>query len=233
MSYLANHPKLGLCIVTGTKYLTLEEALNKSPVETSKLLDEGDIKSDAVFVGNDCYRCERDYKFWVDVRAKYPNKQTMDDLETLCSEYGLAIAKQSFGNYEMLSYTVEAIADLEKVLKKKHPEWSVTYPKRPELKEADLVVEEVQNAVVDEYPEDTAQLKMSDLVPLECRGESWAFSETESIYLDVVSDDGYCIENNWESRGDYWIFDTLPRGKRLIHSDILGYNKEFSIDLCS
>ena len=232
MSYLANHPRLGLCVVSGTKYCTLEEALNKSPIETNKLLDEGDIKSDAVFVGSDCYRCERDYKFWVDVCTKYPNKQMMDELETLCSERGIAIAKQSFGNYEMLSYTVEAIADLDEVLKKKHPEWSVTYPKRPEPREATLVVQEVQKAVVDEYPEDTAQLKMSDLVPSECRGESWAFSDICLVYPHNVTSDAYCIENNWEPRGDYWIFDSPARGKRLIHSDILGYNKEFSIDIC-
>jgi hypothetical protein len=28
------------------------------------------------------------------------------------------------------------------------------------------------------------------------------------------------------------IFDSIPRRKRLIHSDVLGYNKEFSIEIC-
>lgn len=78
---------------------------------------------------------------------------------------------------------------------------------------------------------DTTGPDLSILVPEECRGESWAFTD-ESICLADVSDDGYCIENNWEDRGLYWIVDCVPRGMRMIHSDSLGYNHEFKIEQC-
>ena len=68
-------------------------------------------------------------------------------------------------------------------------------------------------------------------VPEECRGESCAFT-SEEVDLQCVQGDGYCIENNWELRGDYWIIDCLPKNTRLIHSDAKSYNKEFEISQC-
>lgn len=78
---------------------------------------------------------------------------------------------------------------------------------------------------------DTAAPDLSIFVPAECRGEAWAFTD-ESVCLSDVTDDGYCIENNWEDRGLYWIVDCVPRGVRLVHSDTLEYNREFKIEQC-
>ena len=226
MSYLANHPKLGLCVVTGDRYINLSDALIKDPVNTNKLLEVGDINTEVSFVADRCYSGERLYKFWIDTPTQYPSEEQIDEVVSICSDFGARLVKRNFGNYEFVTYSAELVKD-------RYPRWPLVRPKRLKPEDAVLTAKEIETSVITEYPEEVTMLTMADLVPEICKGESWAFSEKKSICLDNVSDDGYCIENNWEPRGDYWIFDSLPRGKRLIHSDILGYNKEFLIDLCS
>lgn len=233
MSFLANHPKLGLCVVTGDKFINLSDALVEDPVSTNKLLEMGDINTEVSFVADRCYSGERLCKFWIDTPTQYPSEEQIGELVSICSDFGARLVKRNFGNYEFMTYSMELIDDLDNTLKEKYPRWSLVRPKRLKPEDAVLTAKEIETSVITEYPEEVTMLTMADLVPEICKGESWAFSEKKSICLDNVSDDGYCIENNWEPRGDYWIFDSLPRGKRLIHSDILGYNKEFLIDLCS
>lgn len=66
------------------------------------------------------------------------------------------------------------------------------------------------------------------VLPRECQGETWAITE-ETVAPSRVPDDCYCIEHNWEQRGDYWIVDCISRNKRLVHSDTLGVNEEYDI----
>lgn len=65
-------------------------------------------------------------------------------------------------------------------------------------------------------------------IPKRCTGETWATTE-DQILLSQVRDDSYCIENNWEQRGDYWIIDCLSRNKRIVHSDSMKFNEEYDI----
>lgn len=65
-------------------------------------------------------------------------------------------------------------------------------------------------------------------MPEICEGETWATTE-DKILPSQVGDDSYCIENNWEQRGVYWIIDSLPRNKRIIHSDTMKFNEEYDI----
>lgn len=80
-------------------------------------------------------------------------------------------------------------------------------------------------------PEETMELQKEIDVPEECKGETWA-STTANIAIADISDNSLCIEGNWEDRGCYWIIDCIPRNVRLIHSDSLQYNKEFSLTDC-
>lgn len=65
-------------------------------------------------------------------------------------------------------------------------------------------------------------------MPEICEGETWATTE-DKILPSQVDDDSYCIENNWEQRGVYWIIDSLPRNKRIVHSDTMKFNEEYDI----
>lgn len=65
-------------------------------------------------------------------------------------------------------------------------------------------------------------------MPEICEGETWATTE-DKILPSQVGDDSYCIENNWEQRGVYWIIDSLPRNKRIVHSDTMKFNEEYDI----
>lgn len=74
-------------------------------------------------------------------------------------------------------------------------------------------------------------INMGVLVPVPCKGETWA-QTWENVHKEDVTDDSYCIENNWDKREDFWIIDCCSRGKRLIHSDKRNYNHEFNISDC-
>lgn len=63
----------------------------------------------------------------------------------------------------------------------------------------------------------------SGIVPEECKGETWAQTWKHCRPEQVVSD-VYCIEHNWEKRGDYYVIDCVMTGNRLIHSDKHGVN---------
>lgn len=233
MSYLANHPTLGLCVIDGNTYTSLGDALVVNRNEVNKLLEVGDIHSDVIFVGERCYSGEPSCKFWVNTPTLYPTPEEVGEVTSICADFGAKLMKRSFGNYEFMTYTEELIDNLDNVLEDRHHNWEVVKAKRPTPVEAVLSVPEIQQSIVEDIPEESvSMLTLSDLVPSECRGETWAFSDSLNVVLDDITDDGYCIENNWEPRGDYWIFDSIPRRKRLIHSDVLSYNKEFSIEIC-
>lgn len=233
MSFLANHPKLGLCVVSDSRYLSLEEALFVNAKKTNELLEEGDIHTDVAFIGDKCYSGTPECKFWIDTPIQYPSTEEVSEVTRVCMNNGATLVKRSFGNYEFVSYAEELIDKLDKELKESHPNWKVVRPAMPKPTDAVLSTDEIQAAVISVDIEQESNTPMqTDIIPEQCRGESWSFSVNTSLYLDDVTDDGYCIENNWEPRGDYWIFDCISRGKRLIHSDTLGYNKEFSIELC-
>lgn len=71
----------------------------------------------------------------------------------------------------------------------------------------------------------------SMMIPEECRGETFAFTE-DYIRANAVTDDAQCIEDNWEKRGAYWIIDVLQTGQRIIHSDKNKYSHEFPTRDC-
>lgn len=71
----------------------------------------------------------------------------------------------------------------------------------------------------------------SMMIPEECRGETFAFTE-DYVRAKDISDDAQCIEDNWEKRGAYWIIDVLQTGQRIIHSDKNKYSHEFPIRDC-
>lgn len=71
----------------------------------------------------------------------------------------------------------------------------------------------------------------SMMIPEECRGETFAFTEDYMRAKDIT-DDAQCIEDNWEKRGAYWIIDVLQTGQRIIHSDKNKYSHEFPIRDC-
>lgn len=71
----------------------------------------------------------------------------------------------------------------------------------------------------------------SMMIPEECRGETFAFTE-DYVRAKDVTDDAQCIEDNWEKRGAYWIIDVLQTGQRIIHSDKNKYSHEFPTRDC-
>ncbi len=69
------------------------------------------------------------------------------------------------------------------------------------------------------------------IVPADCKGETFAFTY-DYIKVEDVNGTAYCIENNFERRGDYWILDVIQRGMRIIYSEKNQYKHEFRIDDC-
>lgn len=233
MCFLANHPKIGLCVVNNNEYLSLEEALSVDAKTTNQLLEEGDIHSDVVFIGDKCYSGTPECKFWIDTPTQYPSAEEISEITHACADNGATLVKRSFGNYEFVCYAEELINKLDNDIKKNHANWKIVRPKIPKPVDAVLHTDDILTAVTgDDLEQESCAAMQDDAIPEQCRGESWAFGIDTYLRIGDVTDDGFCIENNWEPRGDYWIFDCIPRNKRLIHSDTLGYSKEFSIELC-
>lgn len=69
------------------------------------------------------------------------------------------------------------------------------------------------------------------IVPADCKGETFAFTY-DYVKVEDVNGTAYCIENNFERRGDYWILDVIQRGMRIIYSEKNQYKHEFRIDDC-
>jgi hypothetical protein len=69
------------------------------------------------------------------------------------------------------------------------------------------------------------------IIPPDCLGECVAFTD-DYIRIEEVPDDAYCIEHNWEKRGDYWIIDVTRRHMRYVHSDKHVFNHEFNLGDC-
>lgn len=119
---------------------------------------------------------------------------------------------------------------------------------RPTLEEAVLVEKEIEEAVitpdldfadiphpkpeVDVMDDSEQEITVKDgTVPDECKGEIWAQTWKHCRPEQVVND-AYCIEHNWEKRGDYYIIDCVMTGNRLIHSDKVGVNFATSAKEC-
>lgn len=69
------------------------------------------------------------------------------------------------------------------------------------------------------------------IVPADCKGETFAFTY-DYVKVEDINGTAYCIENNFERRGDYWILDVIQRGMRIIYSEKNQYKHEFRIDDC-
>lgn len=101
----------------------------------------------------------------------------------------------------------------------------------PEVEYETMSLEEAE-AFVDEPVTEQEQTEQEEFIlPEECKGETWAQTWKRCRPADVVSD-AFCIEKNWEKRGDYYIIDCVMSGMRLIHSDKQGVNIEISAKVC-
>lgn len=109
-----------------------------------------------------------------------------------------------------------------------------------EVKVEEEIVGEVDNLYSEEPHRETVVGRTIDamlapytrtVVPVDCRGETYAFTYNYTT-LDEVTDVAFCIENNFERRGDYWILDVIQRGMRIIFSEKNQYKHEFRIDDC-
>ena len=69
------------------------------------------------------------------------------------------------------------------------------------------------------------------IIPQECLGETYAFTESYISANDNITD-AMCIEDNWEKRGAYWIIDVVSSGHRIIHSDKNHYTHEVPTSDC-
>ena len=85
---------------------------------------------------------------------------------------------------------------------------------------------EAQKVLSAGNPVPESELKLNKELPELLRGETWA-KTMDLVFPEDVVDDAYCIENNWESRGDYYIIDVVSQGFRLVHSDKLGINERY------
>ena len=115
-----------------------------------------------------------------------------------------------------------------------------------ELPTPDVAEVPTEQELFDAHPEEppikyetkrtvTLERQMSELtrliIPQECLGESYAFTEAYISANDNITD-AFCIEDNWERRGAYWIVDVIPSGHRIIHSDKNQYTHEVPISDC-
>lgn len=94
-----------------------------------------------------------------------------------------------------------------------------------------MSLEEAEAFVDTPVIEGKQETSVEFVLPEECKGETWAQTWKRCRPSDVTSD-AFCIEKNWEKRGDYYIIDCVMSGMRLIHSDKHSINVELSAKVC-
>lgn len=222
MYCLVMHPDIGLCVMSGNRYMSLAEATESVPDIVDKLIKDGNIVEDVVFCGGDCYTGEPLFKFYINTSTTYPDKVEQSIVKEEASKNYCEVESRSFGSYMLATYSMDLFLRFKEKARAIYPEWEFVQVENPTPATAILDEPAIAKSSI---------MDLSILVPDGCKGESWASTDV-SVNLSDVDGDGYCIESNWEDRGCYWIIDCLPRGVRLIHSDSLSYNHEFIIDQC-
>lgn len=91
--------------------------------------------------------------------------------------------------------------------------------------------EPYRETVLDNNLDRTLAPYTKTIVPADCKGETFAFTY-DYVKVEDVNGTAYCIENNFERRGDYWILDVIQRGMRIIYSEKNQYKHEFRINDC-
>lgn len=234
-----------MCIVIDSRVYSYAKAFSLYQEKASEIASSGVFHEGGIFVGD--YYCEDNFiPAKVYIGYDYPVDTVVKDAENIFTQYAATYTYKGFGIFDVKYYIESLMNELKIWAKDKRPVWEFRdivkeEPKvvveKPEIVETSAegdAVKDSNNEViqeestVDELKTDQSEIDLSSLVPLSCRGETWATTEHE-VFIHDYACDVDCIEDNWEQRGDYYILDCLPRNKRLIVSEKKNYYNEFTL----